>query len=52
LNEFRFHGGVDISKLKRDPIIDDNPFDKVTPAAELLYYTTWAEPNAVNGSTS
>lgn len=45
LNEFRIGEGVDISytKFKRDPIIDDNPFDKVTPPADLLY-VGWTVP--------
>jgi len=45
LNEFRIGEGVDTSytKFKRDPIIDDNPYDKVTPPADLLY-VGWTEP--------
>ncbi len=45
LNEFRIAEGVDISytKFKRDPIIDDNPYDKVTPPADLLY-VGWTVP--------
>lgn len=45
LNEFRIGEGVDISytKFKRDPIIDDNPYDKVTPPADLLY-VGWTVP--------
>ncbi|MGA9462222.1 MAG: hypothetical protein WBV28_05485 [Terracidiphilus sp.] len=45
LNEFRIHEGVDTSytKFKRDPVIDDNPYDKVTPPADLLY-VGWTEP--------
>jgi hypothetical protein len=46
LNEFRIHEGVDISftKFDRKPEpIDDNPFDKVTPPADLLY-VGWTEP--------
>ncbi len=45
LNEFRIGEGVDISytKFKRDPIIDDNPYDKVTPPAGLLY-VGWTVP--------
>ena len=45
LNEFRIHEGVDTSytKFKRDPIIDDNPYDKETPPADLLY-VGWTEP--------
>jgi hypothetical protein len=44
LNEFRMHEGVDISytKFGRTPPIDDNPFNKVTPPAELLY-VGWTE---------
>src|SRR5665213_224910 len=35
LNEFRMKEGVDTSytKFKRDPQIDDNPFEKVQPPA-------------------
>ena len=46
LNEFRVHEGVDISytKFHRQPTpIDDNPFDKVAPPADLLY-VGWTEP--------
>lgn len=46
LNEFRMHEGVDISytKFKRQPTqIDDNPFNKVVPPADLLY-VGWTEP--------
>jgi hypothetical protein len=46
LNEFRIHEGVDISytKFNRKPDpIDDNPFDKVVPPADLLY-VGWTEP--------
>ena len=46
LNEFRIHEGVDTSytKFDRQPtLIDDNPFDKVVPPAELLY-VGWTEP--------
>ena len=46
LNEFRMHEGVDTSytKLNRKPDpIDDNPFDKVVPPADLLY-VGWTEP--------
>ena len=46
LNEFRVHEGVDISytKFHRQPTpIDDNPFDKVVPPADLLY-VGWTEP--------
>jgi hypothetical protein len=46
LNEFRIHEGVDTSytKFNRKPEpIDDNPFDKVVPPADLLY-VGWTEP--------
>src|ERR1700683_2574620 len=46
LNEFRIQEGVDISytKFNRKPdLVDDNPFDKVVPAADLLY-VGWTEP--------
>jgi hypothetical protein len=46
LNEFRIHEGVDTSytKFDRKPVpIDDNPFDKVRPSADLLY-VGWTEP--------
>jgi hypothetical protein len=46
LNEFRIHEGVDTSytKFHRKPDpIDDNPFDKVVPPADLLY-VGWTEP--------
>src|SRR4029077_17704888 len=46
LNEFRMHEGVDTSytKFNRTPnAIDDNPFDKVVPPAELPY-VGWTEP--------
>src|SRR5580658_3331713 len=45
LNEFRIHEGVDTSytKFQRKPDpIDDNPFDKVVPPADLLY-VGWTE---------
>jgi hypothetical protein len=45
LNEFRIHEGVDTSytKFQRKPdLIDDNPFDKVVPPADLLY-VGWTE---------
>lgn len=46
LNEFRMHEGVDTSYTKfnhkPDPI-DDNPFDKIVPPADLLY-VGWTEP--------
>ena len=46
LNEFRMHEGVDTSytKFHRQPTpIDDNPFDKVVPPADLLY-VGWTVP--------
>lgn len=46
LNEFRMHEGVDTSytKFDRPPTpIDDNPFNKVVPPANLLY-VGWTEP--------
>ena len=46
LNEFRIHEGVDTSytKLNRKPDpVDDNPFDKIVPPAELPY-VGWTEP--------
>jgi hypothetical protein len=46
LNEFRINEGVDTSytKFRRKPDpIDDNPFDKVVPPADLLY-VGWTEP--------
>jgi hypothetical protein len=45
LNEFRMAEGVDTSytKFKLDPQIDDNPYDKVVPPANLLY-VGWTEP--------
>ena len=45
LHEFRMQEGVDTSftKFKLDPPIDDNPFDKVTPPADLLY-VGWTVP--------
>ena len=46
LNEFRINEGVDISytKFHRKPDpIDDNPFDKVVPPADLPY-VGWTEP--------
>jgi hypothetical protein len=46
LNEFRVHEGVDTSytKFNRKPDpIDDNPFNKVVPPAELPY-VGWTEP--------
>jgi hypothetical protein len=45
LNEFRMSEGVDTSytKFKRDPPIDDNPYQKRQPPPELLY-VGWTEP--------
>ncbi len=45
LNEFRMGEGVDTSytKFKRDPQIDDNPFEQVQPPADMLY-VGWTEP--------
>ncbi|MGA9063455.1 MAG: hypothetical protein WB341_17560 [Terracidiphilus sp.] len=46
LNEFRMHEGVDTSytKFHRQPTpIDDNPFNKIVPPANLLY-VGWTEP--------
>ena len=46
LNEFRIHEGVDTSytKFHRKPTaMDDNPFDKVVPPADLPY-VGWTEP--------
>jgi hypothetical protein len=45
LNEFRMGEGVDTSytKVKLDPPIDDNPYEKVQPPANLLY-VGWTEP--------
>jgi len=46
LNEFRIHEGVDTSytKFNRKPDpIDDNPFDKIVPPADLVY-VGWTEP--------
>jgi hypothetical protein len=46
LNEFSIHEGVDTSytKFNRKPgPIDDNPFDKIVPPANLLY-VGWTEP--------
>ena len=45
LNEFRMNEGVDTSytKFGQDPKIDDNPFDKVVPPANLLY-VGWTAP--------
>ena len=45
LNEFRMSEAVDTSytKFKLDPQIDDNPYNKVVPPADLLY-VGWTEP--------
>ncbi|MGD0733608.1 MAG: hypothetical protein ABR976_00610 [Terracidiphilus sp.] len=45
LNEFRMNEGVDTSytKFGKDPQIDDNPYDKVKPSANLLY-VGWTVP--------
>ena len=46
LNEFRLHEGVDTSytKFQRTPdSIDDNPFNRVVPPADLIY-VGWTEP--------
>ena len=45
LNEFRMKEGVDTSytKFNQDPQIDDNPYNKVRPPANLLY-VGWTEP--------
>jgi hypothetical protein len=46
LNEFRMYEGVDTSytKFHRKPDpMDDNPFDRVVPPADLLYIG-WTEP--------
>lgn len=46
LNEFRINEGVDTSytKFNRKPdLIDDNPFDKVVPPADMPY-VGWTEP--------
>jgi hypothetical protein len=45
LHEFRMGEGVDTSftKFRQTPQIDDNPYDKVTPEANLLY-VGWTEP--------
>ena len=44
LNEFRMNEGVDTSytKFGLDPKIDDNPYNKVVPPANLLY-VGWTE---------
>ena len=49
LNEFRIHEGVDTSytKFQRKPDpIDDNPFNKVVPPADLLY-VGWTDSRRV-----
>jgi len=45
LNEFRMNEGVDTSftKFRRDPPIDDSPYEKIQPPADLLY-VGWTEP--------
>lgn len=45
LNEFRMREGVDTSytKFGRNPPIDDSPYNKVVPPADLLY-VGWTEP--------
>jgi hypothetical protein len=45
LNEFRMNEGVDTSytKFNLDPKIDDNPYDRVVPPANLLY-VGWTVP--------
>jgi hypothetical protein len=45
LNEFRMYEGVDTSytKFGNDPKIDDNPYNKVVPPANLLY-VGWTVP--------
>jgi hypothetical protein len=43
LNEFRHDEAVDTSYTKFGKNIDDNPFDLVTPPANLLY-VGWTEP--------
>ncbi|MDR3726098.1 MAG: hypothetical protein P4K86_03550 [Terracidiphilus sp.] len=45
LNEFRMNEGVDTSytKFNLTPQIDDNPYNKVLPPANLLY-VGWTEP--------
>lgn len=45
LNEFRMHEGVDTSytKMGRTPQIDDTPYDRVQPPANLLY-VGWTVP--------
>jgi hypothetical protein len=45
LNEFRMNEGVDTSytKFGNDPKIDDNPYNKVVPPANLMY-VGWTVP--------
>lgn len=45
LNEFRMAEGVDTSytKMNLDPQIDDNPYEKLQPPANVLY-VGWTEP--------
>jgi hypothetical protein len=45
LHEFRMKEGVDISytKFNRNPQVDDSPYDKVVPPAEMLY-VGWTVP--------
>lgn len=45
LNEFRMNDGLSTSytKFKRDPQMDDNPYDKVLPPANLPY-VGWTAP--------
>jgi hypothetical protein len=45
LSEFRRHEGVDVSytMMGREPKIDDSPYNKVTPPADLLY-VGWTVP--------
>lgn len=45
LNEFRMHEGVDTSytKFKTDPMIDNNPYNRVAPPPNLLY-VGWTLP--------
>ena len=45
LDEFRMSEGVDTSytKFSRNPQIDDNPYNKVVPPADLLY-VGWTQP--------
>jgi len=39
LNEFRMNEGVTLrTQVRERPQIDDNPYDKVTPPANLLYW--------------